>query len=252
MSNDERYIEYEDARGPDGGLNTSGGSGGRAGESAPLQCRARFLKNWPWISVADNNRGLCERGKANFGTSRETHDATQAEWEKFRHSEITLENTLDFLQFCHRSAPFLNFNGNTFSAIGRIIVQRGFVEFSPQRAKLIGSAVGHYVAGTLDKNALTSFFNEMVAEPAFEIGTRVTTLKKSLRGVVKSITKEGDVVWQPDRSNTTLTTTPSGLLPEQQLETSHSERETTEVLLGRSKVKGADKGRRVDSDYPPP
>jgi hypothetical protein len=40
-----------------------------------------------------------------------------------------LGQTLDFLLECHRSAPFLFFNGNTFGEIARRIIDAIFVEF---------------------------------------------------------------------------------------------------------------------------
>src|SRR6058998_419175 len=102
---------------PDGGRH----SGGSRGEPAPLQSRAHFLKNWSWASVTQINGGLCERGRAQRGINSETHAAVAEEWEKRRASELTLLETLQFLKSCHRRAPFLFFNGNTFGEIGRAL-----------------------------------------------------------------------------------------------------------------------------------
>jgi hypothetical protein len=99
-------------------------SGGRlergCGESAPLQSRAQFLQNWEWSSVTQINRGLCERGGAQRGVNSETHAAAAEEWEKQRGSTLTLLETFQFLKSCHRRAPFLFFNGNTFAEIVRL------------------------------------------------------------------------------------------------------------------------------------
>src|SRR5438270_11407637 len=102
---------------PDGG----GHSGGSRRESAPLQSRAHFLQNWPWSSVTQINHGLCERGRAQSGINSETQAAVAEDWEKHRASELSLLETLDFLKSCHRRAPFLFFNGNTFAEIGRAL-----------------------------------------------------------------------------------------------------------------------------------
>jgi len=87
-----------------------------AGEQSPLQARATFIKNWDWESVIRLNRGACERGGAQHGFNRETQAACATEWETKRHTTLALAETLDFLKHCHRQAPFLFFNGNTFLA----------------------------------------------------------------------------------------------------------------------------------------
>src|SRR5258705_6337912 len=103
------------AEAADGGGHSRGGQG----EPAPLQSRANFLQNWNWSSVSQINAGLCQRGRAQSGINSETHRAVEAEWEKARASELTLLETFRFLKSCHRRAPFLFFNGNTFGEIGR-------------------------------------------------------------------------------------------------------------------------------------
>src|SRR5690349_14793917 len=91
--------------------------GGRDG--SPLQTRAAFIKNWDWQSVIGINRGTCERGQAQHGFNSETHRACAETWEAQRLAALTLLETFDFLKQQHRGAPFLFFNGNTFTAIGR-------------------------------------------------------------------------------------------------------------------------------------
>src|SRR5688500_15476862 len=89
------------------------------GEQSPLQARAQFLKNWSWELVISLNRGACERGKAQHGFNRETQEKVAAKWQAQREETLSFLETIDFLRGCHRSAPFLFFNGNTFADIGR-------------------------------------------------------------------------------------------------------------------------------------
>ena len=96
--------------------------GGNAGEQSPLQARAAFIQNWNWQSVVGINRGTCERGRAQHGLNSETAGACESAWETQRQQSCSLGETIDFLLLCHRRAPFLFFNGNTFSAIGRQLV----------------------------------------------------------------------------------------------------------------------------------
>src|SRR2546422_11439434 len=102
---------------PDG----PGHSGGGAGEQSPLQAPARFLKNRSWDLVTGLNRGACARGGAQHGFNRETQEACAREWTAKQEQVLSLEQTIDFLRQCHRRAPFLFFNGNTFAAVGRQI-----------------------------------------------------------------------------------------------------------------------------------
>src|ERR1041384_6536880 len=103
------------AKTPDRGRHSQGSGG----DSSPLQARAAFIENWDWQSVVRINQGTCERGRAQYGLSSETAGACEAEWEANRRLPLTLGETLDFLKACHRQAPFLFFNGNTFATIGR-------------------------------------------------------------------------------------------------------------------------------------
>src|SRR5215510_340315 len=95
------------------------GEGGRGDEHSPLQTRAEFIKNWSWESIASFNRGACERGHAKHGHNSETYQKVHSEWEAQRQKALSLLETFDFLFRCHRAAPFLFFNGNTFAEIAR-------------------------------------------------------------------------------------------------------------------------------------
>ena len=115
------------------------GDGKRAGEQSPLQGRAAFIKNCDWQFVTGFNQGSCERGKAKFGHNSEAHAQVRQRWESLRPQILTLGEALDFLLQCHRAAPFLFFNGNTFGEIARRIVDAVFVEFPLARRREAGS-----------------------------------------------------------------------------------------------------------------
>ena len=100
--------------------NARGNPPGGAGPESPLQTRAAFLQNWDWQSVVRLNRGVCERGRAQHGANSESFEAVGREWNARRSVETSLGETLDYLRRCHRQAPFLFFNGNTFAEIGRV------------------------------------------------------------------------------------------------------------------------------------
>src|ERR1043166_2021280 len=105
-----------------------GHHGGSPGEQSPLQTRAAFLKNRDWESVVRFNQGACERGRAQHGKNPESFEKIRQEWEEQRALTTSLAETIDFLRRCHRQAPFLFFNGNTFADIGRALTDLLFAE----------------------------------------------------------------------------------------------------------------------------
>jgi len=197
------------------GTSDSGGHSGRGrGEPAPLQSRAKFLQNWDWSSVTQINSGLCERGRAQQGVNSETHAAVAEEWEKRRASELTLLETFQFLQSCHRRAPFLFFNGNTFAEIGRALATALFQSLPFHRRKEAASAVAHFITGVLDRESLVNIVESLCAAAELKPGDRVKTLRGSTSGVILKILGDGRIVWRPDGTKSELTALPESLLRE--------------------------------------
>jgi hypothetical protein len=190
------------------------GDGKRAGQQSPLQGRAAFIKNWDWQFVTGLNRGSCERGKAQFGHNSEAHDRVRQRWETIRSEALTLGETLEFLFQCHRAAPFLFFNGNTFGEIARRIVDAVFIEFPISRRREAGSLAAHYVAGVLDSKSMESGLITLAEPAVFQPGIRVKTLRGTIHGTIVSILEDGRVVWRAD-SGAELTALPESLIPEQ-------------------------------------
>ena len=191
------------------------GDGKRAGEQSPLQGRAAFIKNWDWQFVTGFNRGACERGKAQFGHNSEAHAQVRQRWETLHPQVLTLGEALDFLLQCHRAAPFLFFNGNTFGEIARRIVDAVFVEFPLARRREAGSLAAHYVAGVLDRDIHGIGTHRAVGISAdIKPGDRVKTLRGSMRGTILRVLPDGRVVWRAD-SGAELTGLPESLIREQ-------------------------------------
>ena len=197
-----------------GAFDSGGHSGRSRSEPAPLQSRAKFLQNWDWPSVTQINGGLCERSRAQRGVNSETHATVAEEWEKCRASELTLLQTFEFLKSCHRRAPFLFYNGNTFAEIGRALTTALFHELSFHRRKEVSSAVAHFITGVLDEESLTEMIECLCESAEFKPGDRVKTLRGSLSGVILKILDDGKIVWQPDGTKSELTALPESLLRE--------------------------------------
>jgi hypothetical protein len=189
--------------------------GKRAGEQSPLQGRAAFIKNWDWQLVTSLNRGSCERGKAQFGNNSEAHDRVRERWERTHAQTLTLGDTLDFLFQCHRAAPFLFFNGNTFGEIARRIMDAVFIEFPLARRREAASLAAHYVAGVLDRQSVESGLIALAELAEFQPGDRVKTLRGSMHGTILRVLPDGRVVWRAD-SGPELTALPESLIREKQ------------------------------------
>jgi hypothetical protein len=195
---------------------------GRAGrgrrESAPLQSRAKFLENWDWPSVTQINGGLCERGHAQRGVNSETHAAVAEEWERNRAAKLTLLECFQFLKSCHRRAPFLFFNGNTFAEIGRALANAIFSDLPFLRRKEASSAVAHFITGVLDQHLMIDAIASLSRTAAWKPGDRVRTMRGLLRGVIIRVRDDGRVVWKPDGTQSELTAMPDNLCAEDKKE----------------------------------
>ena len=200
-------IEIRSSREGDAG----DGDGERAGEQSPLQGRAAFIKNWDWQFVASFNRGACERGKAQFGHNSEAYERVRQRWETVHPKTLTLGEALNFLLQCHRAAPFLFFNGNTFGEIARRMVDAIYVEFPLSRRREAGSLAAHFVAGVLDGKSMESGLITLAQLADFKPGDRVQTLRGSMSGTIVRVEPDGRVVWRAD-SGAELTALPESLL----------------------------------------
>jgi hypothetical protein len=209
------HIMADEASNRFAGETDSGGySQGSRGEPASLQSRAYFLKNWSWTSVTQIHDGLCERGRAQRGLNPETHAAVEEEWEHHRASELRLLETFQFLKSCHRRAPFLFFNGNTFAEIGRALATALFADLKFQRRKEASSAVAHFITGVLDEEMMLAAIESLCQSTNFVVGDHVQTLRGSTHGVIQRILDDGRVVWKPEGTQSELTALPESLLRE--------------------------------------
>jgi hypothetical protein len=184
---------------------------GSRSEPAPLQSRAKFLQNWDWVSVTQINGGLCERGGAQRGVNSETHAAVAQEWEACRACDLTLLETFDFLRSCHKRAPFLFFNGNTFAEIGRALANALLRDLPFHRRKEAASAAAHFITGVLARDSLIQMMNELCEAADLKPGDRVKTTRGSMHGTILAVLKDGRVKWRSD-SGAELTAMPGSLI----------------------------------------
>jgi len=115
-----------------------------------------WLRDWPWQTVVVINAGLCREKDALHKPTSDGYGLARKLWEDSRARELTLRETLDICRQCHRLAPFCFYNGNTFAAIGRTIIQDMLREMPPMEAHSFRSVVGHYIAGTIGAKELNA------------------------------------------------------------------------------------------------
>jgi hypothetical protein len=123
--------------------------------------KQRWLQDWPWETVVAINAGLCKEKHALHKPTADGHEPARRIWEKSRRHELTLSETLDICRQCHKLAPFCFYNGNTFVAIGRTMIQDILRKMPPVKAHSFRSVVGHYIAGTAGADELAKALDEL-------------------------------------------------------------------------------------------
>ena len=89
-----------------------------------------------------------------------------------------------------------------------------FSSLPAARQREVASAIAHYIAGVLDREAMVEIVEELCASAELKIGDRVKTLRGSTQGTILGLLGDSRVVWQPDGSQAELTALPESLLPE--------------------------------------
>jgi hypothetical protein len=123
--------------------------------------KRRWLEDWPWETVVAINAGLCKEKNALHKPTSDGYEPAHKLWEESRARELTLRETLDMFRQCHKLAPFCIYNGNTFVAIGRTMIQDMLRKMPPVRAHSFRSVVGHYIAGTTGAEELSKALDEL-------------------------------------------------------------------------------------------
>ena len=117
--------------------------------------------DWPWESVLAINAALCQEKKALHKPTSEGYERTKRLWEESRLRKLSLRRALGICRQCHKLSPFCFYNGNTFAAIGRTMIQDVLQKLSPIKAHTIRSVVGHYIAGTTGEKELDQSLKEL-------------------------------------------------------------------------------------------
>ena len=123
--------------------------------------KRRWLKDWPWTTVMTINAALCQEKNALHKPTSDGYKPAEKFWEASRDRELTLREILELCRHCHKLAPFCFYNGNTFAAIGRTIIQEILRKMSPAKAHTFRSVVGHFIAGTIGSAELEKSLRDL-------------------------------------------------------------------------------------------
>ncbi len=105
-----------------------------------------WLELFNWEFVTATNAALCQPKKALHKPTSDGHLQARQLWEENYRREMFLDEAADLCRECHRLAPFCSFNGNTFAAIARSLVDT--LKLKADQAHVIRTLLGHVVAGT--------------------------------------------------------------------------------------------------------
>ena len=114
-----------------------------------------WLAQIPWQMVVWQNEQLCKSKNAHHGPTSDGHFDCQNLWERSNTQSMTLDQMVDLCRRCHRLAPFTNYNGNTFSAIARALIE--LLDLPTANATLVRSLAGHIVAGVASDEEIHAF-----------------------------------------------------------------------------------------------
>ena len=101
-----------------------------------------------------------------------------------------------------------------FATIGRELSFALFSDLVPGRKREVGSAVAHYIAGVLDREAMVDIVESLSEVAKLKPGDRVKTLRGTTRGIILRALDDGRLVWRADDSGAELTSLPESLIPE--------------------------------------
>jgi flavin-dependent dehydrogenase len=89
-----------------------------------------------------------------------------------------------------------------------------FSDLPPGRKRELGSAVGHYIAGVLDRAAMVQIIEALSRAADLLAGTRVRTLRGSVRGVITRVLEDGRVAVRADGAAGEMISLPENLMPD--------------------------------------
>jgi hypothetical protein len=118
-----------------------------------------YLASTPWHVLEDINSALCQAGSYQVGRTSDGYPLAEELWQKSHGAPLTFLQAADLCRECHRLAPFLFLNGNTFASCARIALLPAWAQLPLTRQTVIRAALGHYIAGTIRRDELEAMLD---------------------------------------------------------------------------------------------
>lgn len=96
--------------------------------------------------------------------------------------------------------------------MGRELTLALFGDLPAARKKQASSAVAHYIAGVLDREAMIAIVEELCRAADLQPGMRVKSLAGSMRGIITRVLDDGRLAVRPDGSAGELIALPENIL----------------------------------------
>jgi hypothetical protein len=123
-----------------------------------------YFASTSWADVERINATLCKAGGFESGPRAEGYEPAHALWEKTHGQTLTFLQAADLCRECHRLAPFLYLNGNTFASCARVALLPAMERLDSKQQTFSRAALGHYIAGTIDRSELIAIVPPVLGE----------------------------------------------------------------------------------------
>ncbi len=104
-----------------------------------------WLRDYSWEFVTAQNAMLCEAKNALHKSTSDGHESTRGLWQENHLREMKLTEAVELCRRCHRGAVFCFYNGNTFAAIIRDVINQ--LDVPEEQTVVARSLARHIVAG---------------------------------------------------------------------------------------------------------
>ena len=123
-----------------------------------------YFASISWKDLEEINAKLCEAGGVDVGRSPDGYEPARQLWEEKHGQPLTFLQAADLCRQCHRLSPFLFLNGNTFAASARVALAPAFEKLDFKQQTFSRAALGHYIAGTIDRSELIAIVPPVLGE----------------------------------------------------------------------------------------
>lgn len=118
-----------------------------------MSAQKPWLNSLSWEKVQALNESLCKQYNTGY-QANQSFESARKFWAQSAARQMSLQEVLQVCRRCYDMAPFMFNNGNTFSAIGRNLMEEWLKSFPPLEGEIIRNTVGHYIAGLIEKKEL--------------------------------------------------------------------------------------------------